>query len=246
MRLGKWAFAALMACGGAAWAATGDALVVTADVVNVRFGPTTEARIKMQVYRDQQVIELEREGEWLRAEIADTGGEDGWIHQSLLASPSGGPPAAEAAAPPAPGPVEASPAAPQPESPATEPAATEPPETEMAATAPDAPEPSDMPDPAAGPALDLPGLERFRESVDYLNSRAQAVAGVELFTEVEATSGDVVQVTATDAWSTIPPAGQRSYLNTLVDRWAAAQGGSPVSVQIVDADGQVVMERTGP
>ena len=57
----------------------------------------------------------------------------------------------------------------------------------------------------------------------------------------------MVQVAATDAWSTIPPAGQQSYANTLLDRWAAARGaGGPVSVQIVDRDGEVLLERTRP
>ena len=53
----------------------------------------------------------------------------------------------------------------------------------------------------------------------------------------------MVQVAATDAWSSIPPAGQQSYANTLLDRWAAARGyGGPVSVQIVDEEGKVLLE----
>ena len=64
-------------------------LVVTGDGVNVRFGPSADARVKMRVYHDQQVMELQREGEWVRAEIAGSGGQDGWIHGSLLAAPGG-------------------------------------------------------------------------------------------------------------------------------------------------------------
>lgn len=212
MRLGRLAFAGLMLSVGTALAATGDALIVTGDGVNVRSGPGTDAGIKMRVHRNQQVIELERQGEWVRAEIAGTDGEEGWIHGSLLEALQGRAAPAPAAQPP----------------------------SEVAARAPEAPEP------AAGRSLDLPGLDQFRESVEYLNSRAQALAGVDLFTGVEAASEDVVQVTATDAWANIPPAGQQSYLNTLVDRWAAAKGGSPASVQIVDAGGEVVMEKSGP
>ena len=90
-------------------------------------------------------------------------------------------------------------------------------------------------------------IARFRQSVEYLNSRALAVAGVDLFTEVELGGGGVVQVAATEAWSSIPPAGQQSYANTLLDRWAAAWGyGGPVSVQIVAPDGEVLLERTKP
>ena len=43
------------------------------------------------------------------------------------------------------------------------------------------------------------------------------------------------------------PAGRQSYVNTLLDRWAAARGhGGRISVQIVDVDGQVLLERTRP
>ncbi|HEX5795852.1 MAG TPA: hypothetical protein VFY19_08420, partial [Geminicoccaceae bacterium] len=105
-------------------------------------------------------------------------------------------------------------------------------------------EPAAAPAPAAQEAAEL---TRFRQSVDYLNSRAVSVAGVDLFTTVAPVGGGVVQVAATDAWSTIPPAGQQSYANTLLDRWAAARGaGGPVSVQIVDRDGEVLLERTRP
>jgi hypothetical protein len=73
------------------------------------------------------------------------------------------------------------------------------------------------------------------------------VAGVDLFTDVESAGGGVVQVAATEAWSSIPPAGQASYANTLLDRWAAARGyGGAVSVQIVASDGTVLLERTRP
>ena len=75
--------------GGSALAAAGDMLVVTGDGVNVRFGPSADARVKMRVYHDQQVMELQREGDWVRAEIAGSGGQDGWIHGSLLAAPGG-------------------------------------------------------------------------------------------------------------------------------------------------------------
>jgi hypothetical protein len=207
--------------GGSALAAAGDTLVVTGDGVNVRFGPSADARVKMRVYHDQQVMELQREGDWVRAEIAGSGGQDGWIHGSLLAAPGGD----EMAAPRA--------AASQPE--AADPPVP-PPAANRAAAAPATP--------AAAQAADV---ARFRQSVEYLNSRAVSVAGVDLFTTVEPAGDGVVQVAATDAWSTIPPAGQQSYANTLLDRWAAARGaGGPVSVQIVDPEGEVLLERTRP
>ena len=103
------------------------------------------------------------------------------------------------------------------------------------------------PEPAAGPSAgDLAGVQQFRASVDYLNKRALQVAGVDLFTDVEPAGGGAVRVSTTDAWGTMPPAGQRSYLNTLVDRWMAAKGSAPASVQIVDPNGNVIMEKAGP
>lgn len=198
MRRGSLAFAALVLIGGAALAAGGDALTVTGSRVNVRAGPSTDTQVLTQVSRDQQVIERGRQGEWVQVELPDRGGEQGWIHGSLLA-----------------------------------PVATQ-------------ADRNGVPEPAVGPsAAELAGVRRFRASVDYLNKRAQQVAGVDLFTGVEPAGAGAVQVSTTDAWHTVPPAGQRSYLNTLVARWAAAKGGTdPVSVQIVGPDGSVVMEKS--
>jgi hypothetical protein len=256
--------ATLLVLGGTAWAATGDTLLVTGTGVNVRAGPTQEARVILRVDRNQPVIEIAREGDWVRGEIVGAGGLEGWIHGSLLATPEGeqvAPPLA-AAPPPPPEPEVAQPP-PEPEPEVAEPPPPPAPAPEVAETPPDEPaepevavtlpeveeEPEALPEPAAGPVreIDLVGLDRFRENVDYLNSRAQAVAGVDLFTEVRPVGAGVVEVGTTNAWSTIPPAGQRSYVNTLLDRWVAATGADdPVSVRIVDAGGNVVMEQTGP
>jgi len=282
LSLGGLALCALLATGSlagkAALAAAGDTLVVTGDAVNLRFGPSTNTRIRQRVARDQQVMELQREGEWVRVEIVDSDGREGWIHGSLLAPPGAEPLAAAPPAAAAPGgipPIErpsdaavtAAPAQPAPapaggqgadpetlEGVATEPgevaviapeSATATGETLPAAGQPAAPATIE---PAAAPLHDEAAeLARFRQSVDYLNSRALSVAGVDLFTAVEPAGNGVVQVAATEAWSSIPPGGQQSYANTLLDRWAAARGyGGPVSVQIVDSSGEVLLERTRP
>jgi Bacterial SH3 domain len=65
-------------------AAPGDALVVAGDVVNVRTGPGTGSPVLFHAARDQQVVELAREGEWIQVHVPDQAA-DGWIHQSLLA-----------------------------------------------------------------------------------------------------------------------------------------------------------------
>lgn len=256
MRLGSFAWAVVVLVAGSVWAAPGDPLVVTGDAVNVRFEPSTGGRIMTRLYRDEEVVEVAREGDWVRAELPDSGGREGWIHGSLLA-PRGG----ERLAAPPPAQQEqklqsaqetleeaqrnqtaalptARPAAPDPGTAAA---------TPDAATTADRPQPSAAIEPAAGPSALGPDVQRFKESVEYLNSRALQVAGVDLFTDVRPVDAATVEVVTTDAWSTVPPAGQRSYLNTLVDRWAAAKGGDgPVSVQIIDPTGSMIAEKTGP
>lgn len=253
MRLASVACAVALLAAGSVWAAGGDPLVVTGDGVNVRNGPGTQNRIVMRVYRNREVVEIGREGDWVRVEIAGTGGREGWIHGSLLASPGSlGAAGRQAAVTP-----ERQPAAdPLP----TVGAAPEPAETAGVREGRPAPSGEDTPvagmrpdqggglvEPAAGPAANQAEVNRFRESVSYLNSRALQVAGVGLFTDVEAVDQQTVAVGITEAWQTVPPAGQRSYLNTLVDRWSAANGGdSPVNVRIIDPKGQVLVEQSGP
>jgi hypothetical protein len=204
-------------------AATGDALIVQGDGVNVRSGPSGDAAVRMRVHRHQQVIELQREGRWVRAEIAGTDGQEGWIHSSLLAPPVGEPQAGENATA------------------AETPPATPPERPEVAAIVPLQVEP------AAGPDRGLGELAQFRETVSYLNRRALALAGADLFAEVKPGPGGVMRVVATDNWSTLPPAGRQSYANTLLDRWAAAKvSAGPVVLQILDPSGEVVMEKTQP
>lgn len=260
MRLASVACAVALLAAASAFGASGDPLVVTGDGVNVRLGPGTDNRIVMRVYRNQEAVEIARDGEWVRVEIADSGGQEGWIHGSLLAPGQAAPTAT----------VQAPVRAPSAVQPAAEPAQRE----GDAAVAEAAPR-ADLPDreatalpdqdaaagraevqadlvdspvePAAGPAVARAEVNRFKESVSYLNSRALQVAGVDLFTEVEAVDQQTVAVGITDAWQTVPPAGQRSYLNTLVDRWSAANGGeSPVNVRIIGPEGEVLVEQSGP
>lgn len=249
MRLAMFVGAAVSLVAASVGAAPGDPLIITGDGVNVRSGPGTSSSILLRAYRNQEAIELGREGEWVRLEIAGTAGQEGWIHSSLLARPGGAPLTADDEEP-------APPAITAREEPAPE---AEPPETVMvpelsesaaggtdiAVAPPEAGTGSVAP--GAGPVMAGPEVARFKESVDYLNKRAMQVAGVDLFTDVEAVDDLTVKVGITDAWTTVPPAGQRSYLNTLLDRWSAANGGtSPVTLQIVDPDGQLLAEETRP
>jgi hypothetical protein len=80
-----------------ALAAPGAALVVTADVVNVRTGPGTGNPVLFHAARDQQVVELARDGDWIQVHVPDQAA-DGWIHRSLL-EPAPPPPNETAEAP---------------------------------------------------------------------------------------------------------------------------------------------------
>lgn len=216
-----------------ALAAPGDGLVVTGDVVNVRAGPGTEYQVQLQVHRNQPAVELAREGEWVQVELAGRG-EEGWIHQSLLEVSSRAQPSAAPAMPEAP---------------------AAPPETarntgELARPSVQEPGPSALPSEDGArpePSSESEALARFRSSVDELNARAQALAGVELFTGAEPAGSGTVQVQVTEAWNLVPEAGQESYTNALFGHWqAVADGPEPLRLQMVDPSGTVVIEKSGP
>lgn len=259
------AMAMTVAVPGLALGAPGDALVVTGDAVNVRSGPTTSARILLRVNRREPAVELTREGAWVEVELPDQASR-GWIHDSLLeptpaaavTMPKPEPPAAtpEAPAPAKPAaeasaPAATAPAAPAPAAPAERAAAAPAPtgsaaarDTGTAAT-PQAAAPATTT--AAVAAGDSFALQRFQTTVDYLNDRAVAAAGIDLFEGIESGGAGDVRVNVTDAWALMPPSGRQSYLNTLFDRWVAATGTSGgQSLQIVAPDGMVVDERTAP
>ena len=89
-------------------------------------------------------------------------------------------------------------------------------------------------------------LAKFNANIAYLNRRALDAAGADLFSGIEAAGDGVVNVSTTPAWAKIPVAGQRSYLNSLLDLWIVAQEGSgPAVVRIVDPNGRVLLEKSG-
>jgi predicted nucleic acid-binding Zn-ribbon protein len=90
------------------------------------------------------------------------------------------------------------------------------------------------------------GLARFDANVRYLNSRAMEAAGATLFSGIKPAGDGVVHVSTTSAWQNIPPAGQRSYLNSLFNLWRVAQDEhGPAVVRIVDPSGRVLLEKSG-
>ncbi len=98
---------------------------------------------------------------------------------------------------------------------------------------------------AAALADDAAGLARFDANVRYLNSRASAASGADLFSGIESPGAGVVHVSTTAAWQSIPPANQRSYLDFLFDLWTGTQeGDGPAVVRIVDPSGRVLLEKS--
>ena len=62
----------------------GDIHVVTnAELVNLRAGPSDETAVRGRVEEGDEVIELQREGNWVGVRVLPTG-EEGWIYGGLL------------------------------------------------------------------------------------------------------------------------------------------------------------------
>jgi uncharacterized protein YraI len=218
MRLARLAGGLAVLVAGAAHGAQGDALLVTGSNVNVRAGPSTDAGVLTRVGVNERAIERRRQGQWVEVELP---GQDvlGWIHDSLLTSATG----------------QAAPAPIRSDS-ASEVAAADVGTTDVAAV-----------DALDGEESDGTPLGRFRREVQYFNDRAVAVAGVDLFTGVAPLGEGVVQVVTTEAWATMSHPGQQNYLNALFARWQAAAGtDAPLRLQIVDANGAPMMEKSGP
>lgn len=64
-------------------AAPGDVHRVTADLANLRAGPSNDANVRGRVEVGDEVIELRQERGWFGVRVMDTG-EEGWIYGDLL------------------------------------------------------------------------------------------------------------------------------------------------------------------
>ena len=73
----------MLAIDQAAVAATGDVLKVTAERANLRAGPSDKAQQRGQVQAGDDLIELQRQGEWVGVRVGRTG-EEGWIYSKLV------------------------------------------------------------------------------------------------------------------------------------------------------------------
>lgn len=72
-----------------AYAATGDELVVTGSIVNLRAEPSLESRVLLRVAEGRTLIEISRYRDWLEVATRRSDVGAGWIHESLLSPVSG-------------------------------------------------------------------------------------------------------------------------------------------------------------
>jgi len=66
-------------------AATGDKLIITGDIVNLRTGPSTNAAAAIKLLKNHKVTEIQRQNNWIEIETHRKDIKTGWVHQSLLA-----------------------------------------------------------------------------------------------------------------------------------------------------------------
>jgi hypothetical protein len=76
----------LLFVGAQVMAKTGDDLIVTGSIVNMRAGPSLEAKVLLRFVKGTQVIEISRFQEWVEVATRRNDIDTGWIHDSLLAS----------------------------------------------------------------------------------------------------------------------------------------------------------------
>lgn len=235
-----------------AMAAKGDQWSVDRSNVNVRSGPSTNAEILMTINPGETIVEIAEKGDWYFVEFPNYQ-KRGWVYAPLLTAAGSGAADTKAAvdpATPAPTPATEIATAPAPAVPVVEEAA---PAAPVASTAGGSEQPAPETATTASttvatvsPGQEPAAVKSFRDTVAELNERAVSVAGINLFSDVRSIGGGGVQVLATDTWSSVPEAGQSSYMNALFERWqSVANGLGPLSLQIVDPSGTVMMERSG-
>ena len=66
-------------------AAAGDQLIITGNIVNLRTAPSTDATTPIKLLKDRQVIEIQREGDWVEIKTNREDIKTGWVYKTLLA-----------------------------------------------------------------------------------------------------------------------------------------------------------------
>ncbi len=76
----------VLALASASNAAPGDVLYVQATGANVRQFPSLQATVLTTLSHGSKVVEVRREGDWIRVRSAQPNGTEGYVHSSLLQS----------------------------------------------------------------------------------------------------------------------------------------------------------------
>jgi hypothetical protein len=74
---------ALAMTAGVAQAEPGDVYRVTAELANLRSGPSDETTVRSQVRQGDELVELRRDNRWIGVRVLRTG-EEGWIFGNLV------------------------------------------------------------------------------------------------------------------------------------------------------------------
>ena len=69
---------------GQVLAEKGDELVVIKSLVNVRSGPSIDNEPLLKLNKDQKVIEIQRQKNWVEVALGHDDIKSGWMHKSLL------------------------------------------------------------------------------------------------------------------------------------------------------------------
>jgi hypothetical protein len=97
------------------------------------------------------------------------------------------------------------------------------------------------------PSVADSGVKHFHANLQALNELELKAGGSDLFSGFESANDSEVRVSTTAAWDRLPPIGRESYSSALLDYWIIARGGKgPAVVRIIDASGQVLVEKSSP
>lgn len=245
---------------GAALAAPGDPVVIDQGA-EVRVAPRVDAPILKQLDEQLRAIERDRRGSWVEIEIPDLFVR-GWLPAAGLTpgpqgDPSqGNPPEGNASnvpiprlairdleqpASPPPLPVAAAPRVPLARPDVADGTASG---AGRLARLLEPPPPGLAVGPAAPLAAEPGAVERFRNSVRYLEARPETPRP--MFDSVRWLRDGVVEITAAEGWIALSLDERRAWLATLFDRWLAASGWlGTLRLQIRDPGGDI-MTRVGP
>ena len=98
--------------------------------------------------------------------------------------------------------------------------------------------------PPPSAAIPRPAFEYFVSTLQRFNQGVAKQTGQGLFSRIEPITNEIIQLTATPTWLALPRQAMQQNLRVLTERWAAVNGsGFPVWIQVVDAQGNVVLRQ---